>query len=270
MSKLRASTFCCAFSSALLIQECTIASFSLSPSRCSIVSSLSVPKIRIRSSSSDRKNLECPGSPCRPERPRSWLSIRRLSCRSVPSTNSPPAASAFSLSRATCARISRRARVALARARVLDVGKLVPDAHVGIAAELDVGAAPGHVGGDRDRPGHPGLPDDIGLLLVVAGVEDGEHLGLGGPVVAAIERRKRVGVGEVVLLPALLAQHLAPIAPTSRSRWCPPAPAGRAPCSRRSAPGSSGTSPPPCDRPRRRRRGAPSAWLVGTSITSRL
>ena len=32
MSKLRASTFCCAFSSALLIQGWTIASFSFSPS----------------------------------------------------------------------------------------------------------------------------------------------------------------------------------------------------------------------------------------------
>src|SRR6266851_226917 len=106
ISKLRASTFCCAFSSALLIQEWTIASFSFSPSRCSMVSSLSVPKMRIRSSSSDRKNLECPGSPCRPERPRSWLSMRLDSWRSVPSTNSPPAPSAFSFSRATCALIS--------------------------------------------------------------------------------------------------------------------------------------------------------------------
>ena len=31
-----------------------------------------------------RKNFERPGSPWRPERPRSWLSMRRLSCRSVP------------------------------------------------------------------------------------------------------------------------------------------------------------------------------------------
>ena len=31
-----------------------------------------------------------PGSPCRPARPRSWLSIRRLSCRSVPMMCSPP------------------------------------------------------------------------------------------------------------------------------------------------------------------------------------
>ena len=116
MSKLRASTFCCAFSSALLIQGWTIASFSFRPSFCSMPSSLSEPKMRIRSSSSDRKNLERPGSPWRPERPRSWLSMRRLSCRSVPSTNRPPALSAFSFSRATCARISS-ARGSFSRAR---------------------------------------------------------------------------------------------------------------------------------------------------------
>ena len=46
----------------------------------------SEPKMRIRSSCSDRKNLEAPGSPWRPERPRSWLSMRRLSWRSVPIT----------------------------------------------------------------------------------------------------------------------------------------------------------------------------------------
>ena len=91
---------------------------------------------------------------------------------------------------------------------VLDVGQFLPDAHVGIAAELNVGAAAGHVGGDGDGAGHAGLGDDIGLLLVIAGVEDGEHLGLGGALVAGIERGEGVGIGEVVLLPALLAQHL--------------------------------------------------------------
>ena len=54
MSKLRASTFCCAFSSALLIQGWTIASPSLRPSFCSMESMRSEPKMRIRSSSSDR------------------------------------------------------------------------------------------------------------------------------------------------------------------------------------------------------------------------
>ena len=86
MSKLRASTFCCAFSSALLIHGWMIASSSLRPSFCSMPSSLFDPKMRIRSSSSDRKNFERPGSPWRPERPRSWLSMRRDSWRSVPTT----------------------------------------------------------------------------------------------------------------------------------------------------------------------------------------
>ena len=56
------------------------------PRRVRIASIRSDPKMRIRSSCSDRKNLDAPGSPWRPERPRSWLSIRRLSCRSVPMT----------------------------------------------------------------------------------------------------------------------------------------------------------------------------------------
>ena len=49
-------------------------------------------------------------------------------------------------------------------------------AHVGVAAELDVGAAAGHVGGDGDGARHAGLRDDVGLLLVVAGVQDREDL----------------------------------------------------------------------------------------------
>ncbi len=48
------------------------------------------PKTRMSESSIDTKNWVSPLSPCRPERPRSWLSIRLASCRSVPSTNSPP------------------------------------------------------------------------------------------------------------------------------------------------------------------------------------
>ena len=63
MSKLRASTFCCAFSSALLIHGWTIASSSLRPRRFSIASMRSAPKMRIKSSCSDRKNFDRPGSP---------------------------------------------------------------------------------------------------------------------------------------------------------------------------------------------------------------
>ena len=54
--------------------------------------------------------------------------------------------------------------------------EFVLDAHLGVAAELDVGAAAGHVGGDGDRAGHAGLRDDEGFLLVEAGVEHGEVL----------------------------------------------------------------------------------------------
>ena len=43
---------------------------------------------------------------------------------------------------------------------------------------------------------------------MVARIEDGEHLGLLGALVAAVERRKGVGVGEVVLFPTGLPQHL--------------------------------------------------------------
>ena len=52
---------------------------------------LSLPNIRIRSSSRLAKNWVLPGSPCLPERPRNCLSTRRLSCRSVPTMASPPA-----------------------------------------------------------------------------------------------------------------------------------------------------------------------------------
>ena len=45
----------------------------------------------------DRKNRDEPGSPCRPDRPRNWLSIRRLSWRSVPTICKPPAAKTSSL-----------------------------------------------------------------------------------------------------------------------------------------------------------------------------
>jgi hypothetical protein len=43
----------------------------------------------IRSSSRLTKNTDPPGSPCRPARPRSWSSTRRLSLRPLPITNRP-------------------------------------------------------------------------------------------------------------------------------------------------------------------------------------
>ncbi len=40
-------------------------------------------------------------------------------------------------------------------------------------AQFDVGAAAGHVGGDGDGAALAGAGDDLGLLLVELGVEDG-------------------------------------------------------------------------------------------------
>ena len=76
------------------------------------------------------------------------------------------------------------------------------DAHVDIAAQLDVGAAAGHVGGDGDRARHAGLGDDEGFLLVIAGVQH-------------------------IVLDLALLQQLGKLLRISRSRWCRPAPAGR-------------------------------------------
>src|SRR5262249_15663032 len=97
------------------------------------------------------------------------------------------------------------------------IQKPVANSKPHVAAKLNVGAAARHVGGDGDRARHAGLGDDLGLLLVIAGVEDGEHLRLGGALAARIERRERVGVGKVVLLPAGLAHHLPGRLPASCS-----------------------------------------------------
>ena len=61
------------------------------------------------------------------------------------------------------ARLRRRSRV-----------DLLLDPHLDIAAELNVGAATGHVGRDRNRARNAGLGDDERLLLMVAGVQNGE------------------------------------------------------------------------------------------------
>src|SRR5688572_19367625 len=55
------------------------------------------------------------------------------------------------------------ARALLALTGVLDLGDFLADAHVGVAAELNIGAAAGHIGGDGDRTRHTGLRDDVGF-----------------------------------------------------------------------------------------------------------
>jgi hypothetical protein len=63
------------------------------------------------------------------------------------------------------------------------------DLELDIAAQFDVGPAPGHVGGDGDRAQLARIGDDLRLLLMLAGVQDvvgqtrllqrlAQHLGL--------------------------------------------------------------------------------------------
>ena len=96
--KLLPSIFVCAFSIADVNILCWICSFSGTPNVLKISISFSEPNRRIRSSSREIKNWDSPGSPWRPERPRSWLSIRLDSWRSVPITFNPPASFASSSS----------------------------------------------------------------------------------------------------------------------------------------------------------------------------
>ena len=56
----------------------------------------------------------------------------------------------------------------LARGHVL---QLVLDPEFKVAAQLDVGPAPGHVGGDGHRTEATGLRHDMGFHLVEAGVQ---------------------------------------------------------------------------------------------------
>ena len=51
-----------------------------------------------------------------------------------------------------------------------ELGELELGQVLGVAAELDVDAAAGHVGGDRDRAGRAGLGDDRALALGVLGL----------------------------------------------------------------------------------------------------
>ena len=132
---------------------------------------------RTRSSSAERKKRDSPGSPWRPARPRSWLSMRRDSWRSVPQMNRPPAAITCSRLRLHLAlelgqhRLHARARSSVARRRSSALaGELLVGEVLGVAAELDVDAAAGHVGGDRHRAGLAGLGDDLGLARGVLGL----------------------------------------------------------------------------------------------------
>ena len=154
-----------------------------------------------------------PGSPWRPARPRSWLSIRRrvvalgaddvqAARRDDPLVVLVGDGLGLGEGRVVCLLVH------LGRVEAALVERLGGEAGR-VAAEQDVGAAAGHVRRDRDRAGPAGLGDDARLLLVELGVED-------------------------LVLDAAALEHRRPASRTSRPRRCRRGPAGRPPASRRS------------------------------------
>ena len=95
-SKFLLSILFCAFSIPLESILCSIWSSPI-PIFSKRFLLLSEIKSLNKSSSKERKNLEYPGSPCLPDLPLSWLSIRLDSCLSVPRICSPFAAITSSL-----------------------------------------------------------------------------------------------------------------------------------------------------------------------------
>ena len=118
-------------------------------------------------------------------------------------------------------------------AGLLLADEVLPGHELGVAAEQNVGAAAGHVGGDGDHAETAGLGDDLGFLLVELGVEDdvadalaledlGEQLGLfdarwcrPGRAAFLVQAGDLVGDGEVLFLRGAVddvgvfdAQHL--------------------------------------------------------------
>ena len=110
--------------------------------------------------------------------------MRRLSCRSVPMMCSPPSAGHLAplglhlrlvpgdgLLPDILGHIEPRLvlRPAVLVGLALQIG---PGHELGVAAQDDVGAAAGHVGRDRHAALAPGLGHDLGLALVILGVQD--------------------------------------------------------------------------------------------------
>ena len=221
MSKLRASTFCWAFSNALLIQGWMIASPSLQAEL-------------------DQHGVHAVGA----EDAHQIVLKRQEEFRLAGIALASRAAAQLVVDAAALVAFGADDVEAAGRDRLLlEVGDFCADrlflraraglafeprafllqAHVEIAAELDVGAAAGHVGGDGDRARHAGLGDDIGFLLVEAGVEHGELLRRLARARGGIQLVQRAGRAEIDHACSPCSSGNRRAARISRSRSCRPA-----------------------------------------------
>ena len=117
------------------------------------------------------RSASCPGRPGGPTRPRSWLSMRRDSCRSVPTMCRPPAATTVVVPHLPFGAQLARSRAPSRSANSASSSRILRIVGSSAAAQHDVGAAARHVGGDRDRLRLAGLRDDLGLARVLLRVQ---------------------------------------------------------------------------------------------------
>ena len=144
---------------------------------------------RTRSSSADRKKRVSPGSPWRPARPRSWLSIRRDSWRSVPRMNRPPASSTSSRAASTRRSISGSTRCVVLV--VVGVARLQPELAQlerarcsALPPSLMSTPRPAMLVAIVTAPGAPASAIDLALALGVLGLGV-EHRVLDAPAASA-------------------------------------------------------------------------------------
>ena len=147
------------------------------PFFCTQSSTLLLPKMRIRSSSSDRKNFERAGVALA-ARAAAQLVVDAPALVALGADHVEAAGLEHDLAVAHTSALISAATRSISALRAASSGELGRDLgfglahqHVGVAAELDVGAAAGHVGGDGDGARAAGLGDDLGFLLVVARVQ---------------------------------------------------------------------------------------------------
>ena len=286
MSKLWASTFFCAPSMARVSMRCSMGSSSFMPSVSISLAMRSAPKMRIRSSSRDRKKMRgarvalAAGAAAQ-----LVVDAARLVALGAEDVEAARGDHLVVL----LGGLHLELRGAPGQARPLDLAgleglvgspsmagvglgaDLVLGHHLRVAAEDDVGAAAGHVGGDGDRALAAGLGDDLGLALVVLGVQHvvrdaalleqrGDDLALlhrdgadqdGLPLVVAV--RDLVADG-VELLALGLVDHVLRVGADRSPGW-----SGRSP--RRAC--RSWRTPPPRSRPCRSCR--PASCTCGSS-----
>ncbi len=195
-SALRPSTVLWARSIAFVT---IFASMGWSSGRARSITQLTAPvaNSRISSSSSDRKNLDSPGSPWRPERP-AQLVVDAAGLVALRAEHVEAARLAHRLRRPSSQTAARRA---LASATPpprrptpgLDAlaAQLPGGQALGVAAEHDVDATAGHVGRHGDRAGTARLGDDLGLSEVLLCVQD-----LVGHAALVEQAREVLGLGD--------------------------------------------------------------------------